>query len=177
LAAARQIQHLQGRWDRNRTGNLRLWSLLPFVQGRSGAYTSTLEIAHFDVHRRWGQDWGQAGASGFSFIASAEIRGAGHYQERQGYVPRWVERGMDKHFSRAEQLEHRAQLWTGMFSDKGVLPEEFKPAHSVGDPLRQYLHELEADVEREGDVLQTLCHHFARAFRAVLRKLYNLDAA
>ena len=84
---------------------------------------------------------------------------------------------MDKHFSRAEQLEHRAQLWTGMFSDKGVLPEEFKPAHSVGDPLRQYLHELEADVEREGDVLQTLCHHFARAFRAVLRKLYNLDAA
>jgi hypothetical protein len=29
------------------------------------------------------------------------------YQERQGYVPRWVEHGMGERFSRAEQLEHR----------------------------------------------------------------------
>ena len=37
-----------GRWDRNRTGNLRLWSLLPFVQQRSETYTKGLEMAHFD---------------------------------------------------------------------------------------------------------------------------------
>jgi hypothetical protein len=27
---------------------MRLWSLLPFVQERSGTYTSTLKVAHFD---------------------------------------------------------------------------------------------------------------------------------
>src|SRR5262245_10805179 len=48
----------RGRWDRNRTCTLRLWSLLPFVQLRSGAYTRGLKIAHFDgptcleVHQR-----------------------------------------------------------------------------------------------------------------------------
>jgi hypothetical protein len=44
----RQFQGLRGRWNRNRTGTLRFWSLPPFVQQRSGKYTSTLEIAHFD---------------------------------------------------------------------------------------------------------------------------------
>jgi len=39
---------LAGRWDRNRTCNLRFWSLLPFVQERSGKYTKGLEMAHFD---------------------------------------------------------------------------------------------------------------------------------
>jgi hypothetical protein len=49
---------LSGRWDRSRTGALRLWSLLPSVQPRSGTYTSTLKVAHFedptclDVHHR-----------------------------------------------------------------------------------------------------------------------------
>src|SRR5262245_15069509 len=38
----------RGRWDRNRTCTLRCWSLLPYVQHRSGAYTSMLEMAHFD---------------------------------------------------------------------------------------------------------------------------------
>jgi hypothetical protein len=33
---------------RNRTGALRWWSLLPFVQKRSGTYMSRPEIAHFD---------------------------------------------------------------------------------------------------------------------------------
>jgi len=47
-----------GRWDRNRTCNLRFWSLLPFVQGRSGTYTKGLKTGHFDgskyveVHQR-----------------------------------------------------------------------------------------------------------------------------
>ena len=50
------------------------------------------------------------------------------YQERQGYVPRWVVRGMGERFSRAEQLEHRVQMILGIFSAKGVLPLEFKPA-------------------------------------------------
>jgi hypothetical protein len=36
-----------GRWDRNRTCTLRFWSLLPFVQERSGTYTTGLKIAHF----------------------------------------------------------------------------------------------------------------------------------
>jgi hypothetical protein len=66
-----------GRWDRNRTCNLRLWSLLPFVQGRSGKYTRCLEIAHFDgpkyqeVHKSspaLGQDWGQPSATQHSLF-------------------------------------------------------------------------------------------------------------
>ena len=53
-----EFKHKTGRWDRNRTGTLRFWSLLPFVQQRSGKYTKSLEIAHFDgpkyvdVHQR-----------------------------------------------------------------------------------------------------------------------------
>src|SRR5262245_51692895 len=43
-----QFRILWGRWDRNRTCSLRFWSLLPSVQQRSGAYTSRLEVAHFD---------------------------------------------------------------------------------------------------------------------------------
>ena len=47
-----------GRWDRNRTGNLRFWSLLLFVQLRSRKYTKGLEMGQFDgpkyveVHQR-----------------------------------------------------------------------------------------------------------------------------
>jgi len=37
----------KGRWDRNRTCNLRLWSLLPSVQQRSGTYLNGLEMGHF----------------------------------------------------------------------------------------------------------------------------------
>jgi hypothetical protein len=87
------------------------------------------------------------------------------YQERQGYVPRWVERGMGERFSRAEQLEHRVQMLLGVFSAKGVLPLEFKPAHSVGDLLTQHLDELEQEAERKGGVLQALSDHFARVYR------------
>jgi hypothetical protein len=87
------------------------------------------------------------------------------YQERQGSVPRWVERGMGERFSRAEQLEHRVQMLLGIFSAKGVLPLEFKPAYSVGDLLTQHLDELEQEAERKGGVLQTLSDHFARVYR------------
>jgi hypothetical protein len=47
-AAVPMNSGLAGRWDRDRTCALRLWSQLPFVQGRSGTYTSSLEMAHFD---------------------------------------------------------------------------------------------------------------------------------
>jgi hypothetical protein len=46
------------------------------------------------------------------------------YQDRQGFVPRWVKRGMGERFSRAEQLEHHVQMLLGIFSAKGVLPLE-----------------------------------------------------
>jgi hypothetical protein len=88
-----------------------------------------------------------------------------HYQDGQGYVPRWVERGMGERFSRAEQLEHRVQMLLGIFSAKGVLPLEFKPAYSVGDLLTQHLDELEQEAERKGGVLQMLSDHFARVYK------------
>src|SRR6478752_3299847 len=87
------------------------------------------------------------------------------YQERQGSVPRWVERGMGERFSRAEQLEHRVQMLLSIFSAKGVLPLEFKPAHSVGDLLTQHLDELEQEADRKGGVQQALSDHFARVYK------------
>ncbi len=87
------------------------------------------------------------------------------YQERQGYVPRWVERGMGERFGRLSQLEHRVQMLLGVFSAKGVLPLEFKPAYSVGDLVTQHLDELEQEAERKGGVLQTLSDHFAKIYK------------
>jgi len=87
------------------------------------------------------------------------------YQEHQGSVPRWVERGMGERFSRAEQLEHRVQMLLGIFSAKGVLPLEFKPAYSVGDLLTQHLDELEQQTERKGGVKQLLIDHFAKVYK------------
>jgi hypothetical protein len=87
------------------------------------------------------------------------------YQERQGSVPRWVERGMGERFSRAEHLEHRVQMLLGIFSAKGVLPLEFKPAYSVGDLVTQHLDELEQETERKGGVLQILSDHFAKVYK------------
>jgi hypothetical protein len=47
-AATPMNSRLSGRWDRNRTCTLRLWSLLPYVQGRSRKYTKGLKMGHFD---------------------------------------------------------------------------------------------------------------------------------
>jgi hypothetical protein len=53
-----RIQGLQCRWDGNRTGALRFWSLLPSVQQGSGTYLDRLEMGHLvdpkyvDVHQR-----------------------------------------------------------------------------------------------------------------------------
>src|SRR5262249_45084363 len=61
------------------------------------------------------------------------------YQETHGAVPRWVEHGLGERFARVEQLEHRVQMLLGIFAARGVLPLEFKPAHSVGDLVVQHL--------------------------------------
>jgi hypothetical protein len=87
------------------------------------------------------------------------------YQERQGYIPRWVEHGMGERFSRAEQLAHRVQMLLGIFSAKGVLPLDFKPAHSVGDLLTQHLDELEREAEHKGGVIQILADHFSCMYK------------
>jgi hypothetical protein len=39
--------------------------------------------------------------------------------------------GMDEQFRRAQQIEQRVQMLLGIFSAKGVLPLEFKPAYST----------------------------------------------
>jgi hypothetical protein len=72
---------------------------------------------------------------------------------------------MGERFSRAEQLEHRVQMLLGIFSAKGVLPLELKPAHSVGDLVTQHLDELEQEAERKGGVMQTLFDHFAKVYK------------
>jgi hypothetical protein len=72
---------------------------------------------------------------------------------------------MGERFCRAEKLEHRVQMLLGIFSAKGVLPLEFKPAYSVGDLLTQHLDELEQEAERKGGIMQTLTDHFSRVYK------------
>jgi hypothetical protein len=90
------------------------------------------------------------------------------YQETQGYVPRWAERGMGERFARVGQVEHRVQMLLGVFAAKGVLPLEFKPAHGVGDLLVQHLDDLEREAERKGGVGAVLAAHFARVYKVDL---------
>ena len=52
---------------------------------------------------------------------------------RYGHVPAWVEHGMGEREARVRQVRHRVQMLLGIFSARGVLPLELKPAHSVGD--------------------------------------------
>ena len=75
------------------------------------------------------------------------------------------ERGMGKRLSRVKLVEHRVQMLLGVFSAKGVLPLEFKPAYPVGDLLTQHLDELEQAAERKGGVLQTLSVQFAKIYK------------
>ncbi len=58
--------------------------------------------------------------------------------------------GISEWFSQAQQLGHWVQILLGIFSAKGVLPLEFKPAHSVGDLLTQHLDELKWEAESKG---------------------------
>jgi hypothetical protein len=76
----------------------------------------------------------------------------------------WVTRGRGERFGRVEQFEHRLQMLLGVFSAKGVFPPEFKPAHSVGDLLRQEHDTLEQETERKGGLGRALEDHFACLF-------------
>jgi hypothetical protein len=90
------------------------------------------------------------------------------YQDRFGAVPRWVMRGMGARWERMEALEHRVQMLLGVFAARGVLPLEFKPAHSVGDLVLQHLDELEQEAEAKGGVEQAVADHFARVYKVSL---------
>ncbi len=75
---------------------------------------------------------------------------------------------MGARWDRVEMLEHHIQMLLGIFAAKGVLPLEFKPAHSVGDLLMQHLDELEAEAEHKGGIARVLDDHFARVYKVVL---------
>ena len=94
----------------------------------------------------------------------AEARRA-HYLARYGHVPAWVERGMGEREARVRQVRHRVQMLLGIFSARGVLPLELKPAHSVGDLLVQHLDDLEREAEDKGGLDQVLADHFAKAYK------------
>jgi hypothetical protein len=105
------------------------------------------------------------------------------YQERQGYVPRWVERGMGERFSRAEQLEHRVQMLLGVFSAKGVLLSMASLYDQVGWPCymttsASYLFSLKAVVVRraEGDISAADGMHSLLPL-SCLSCLYSLSAS
>jgi len=87
------------------------------------------------------------------------------YLARYGWVPRWVERGMGEREAHVRQMRHRVQMLLGIFSARGVLPLELKPAHSVGDLLVQHLDDLEREAEDKGGLDQVLADHFAKAYK------------
>jgi hypothetical protein len=87
------------------------------------------------------------------------------YAEQGRAIPRWVWHGMDEGFRRVEQIEQRVQMLLGIFGAHGVLPLEFKPAHSVGDLLVQHLDDLEQEAGKKGGVQQLLADHFARVYK------------
>ncbi len=96
------------------------------------------------------------------------------YEARYGHVPAWVERGMGAHLERIEQVRHRVQMLLGIFSARGVLPLELKPAYSVGDLLTQHLDDLEREAEVKGGLDQVLADHFSRIYKvAAPRDLFT----
>jgi hypothetical protein len=90
------------------------------------------------------------------------------YKKQGKSVPAWVRAGMDEGFRHAEQVEQRVQTLLGVFASHGVLPLEFKPAHSVGDLLLQHLKALEQEAEEKGGVQQLLADHFAKVSKVSL---------
>jgi hypothetical protein len=106
--------------------------------------------------------WVERVAEAESYRAAARCR---YHEERYGHVPRWVMRGMGARWARVERLEHRVQMLLGIFAAKGVLPLEFKPAHSVGDLLLQHLDDLEREAVGKGGIEQVVADHFARRYK------------
>jgi hypothetical protein len=96
------------------------------------------------------------------------------YLARYGRVPGWVEKGMGEREARVRQVRHRVQMLLGIFSARGVLPLELKPAHSVGDLLVQHLDDLEHEAEEKGGLDQVLQDHFSRVYKvAAPRDLFG----
>ncbi len=87
------------------------------------------------------------------------------YMARYGHVPAWVEHGMGEREARVRQVRHRVQMLLGIFSARGVLPLELKPAHSVGDLLVQHLDDLEQEAEDKGGIAQVPQQHFEKTYR------------
>jgi hypothetical protein len=92
------------------------------------------------------------------------------YAAQNRPIPRWVWRGMDGGFRRAEKIEHRVQMLLGIFGAYGVLPLEFKPAHTVGDLVVQHLDALEQEAAKKDGVQQVLADHFARVYKVALSR-------
>jgi hypothetical protein len=105
----------------------------------------------------------------------AEARRA-HYHARYGHVPVWIERGMGEREARVRQVRHRVQMLLGIFSARGVLPLELKPAHSVGDLLVQHLDDLEREAEDKGGLDQVLSDHFSKAYKVAAPRNVFLPA-
>ena len=87
------------------------------------------------------------------------------YESQGKPIPRWVWRGMEERYNRVEQIEHRVRMLRGVFGACGVLPLEFKPAHTVGDLLVQHLDALEDEADAKGGIQQVLEDHFAKVYK------------
>jgi hypothetical protein len=87
------------------------------------------------------------------------------YERTFGHVPAWVEKGMGVRLERAKAVKHRVQMLLGIFSARGVLALEQKPAYDVGSLLTQHLDDLEAEAEAKGGVPQVLADHFAKIYK------------
>jgi len=75
---------------------------------------------------------------------------------------------MGARVERAQQVRHREQMLLGVSSTRGVLPLDFKPAHSVGDLLVQHVDELEQEAEEKGGIRAVLSSQFAKVYRVPL---------
>jgi hypothetical protein len=87
------------------------------------------------------------------------------YESQGQPIPRWVWHGMEERYTRVEQIEHRVRMLLGVFGSYGVLPLEFKPAHTIGDLLVQHLDDLEHEADQKGGVQQVLEDHFAKVYK------------
>jgi hypothetical protein len=96
--------------------------------------------------------------------ARAEARCA-RYRAAGGRIPRWVEHGMGARGERATQVRHRVQMLLGVCGAAGVLPLEFKLAHSVGDLVVQRLDDLEREAAAKGGVQRLLVEHFSKIYK------------
>jgi hypothetical protein len=87
------------------------------------------------------------------------------YEGQGKPIPRWVWRGMEERYNRAEQIEHRVRVLLGVFGSYGVLPLEFKPVYTVGVLLVEHLDDLEQEAEAKGGMQQVLADHFAKVYK------------